>query len=255
MWREGGTVNPVDFRFLGRLEISCGDRELLKPPTLKSQSLLAYLVLHRDRPQPRERLAGMFWGDRPERKARRSLTTALWHIRRCLPDDETLLSDPHTVQFDPQAHVWLDVEAFESLAAHDDLASLESAAGLYRGDFLDGFYDDWIITLRYRLETVFCDVLARLMLTQEAVDDQEAALATALRLLDRDPLREVAHRLAMRALCRLGQRGAALEQYRRCQETVEREVSAEPMVETTELYRGSWRVASRSGSQWRRFPL
>lgn len=230
-------MNPVHFRFLGPLEISCGDRELSKPPTLKSQSLLAYLVLHRDHPQPRERLAGMFWGDRPERKARRSLTTALWHIRRCLPDEETLLSDPHTVQLDPQADLWLDVEEFESDAAQDDVAHLESAASLYRGDFLDGFYDDWIITVRYRLETLFCDVLTRLMLAQEAADDQEAALSTALRLLDRDPLREVAHRLAMRALCRLGQRGAALEQYRRCQETVQREVGAEPMVETTELYR------------------
>jgi ABC-type oligopeptide transport system substrate-binding subunit/DNA-binding SARP family transcriptional activator len=230
-------VPTLQLYFLGPLDIHCGDRELSKLPTLKSQSLLAYLVLHRDRPQPRERLAGMFWGDRPERKARRSLTTALWHIRRCLPDETLILSDSHTVQFDPQADVWLDVEAFESLAAHDDLARLESAAGLYRGDFLDGFYDDWIITLRYRLETVFCDVLARLMFAQEAAGDQEAALSTALRLLDRDPLREVAHRLAMRALCRLGQRGAALEQYRRCQEAVQREVSAEPMVETTELYR------------------
>jgi hypothetical protein len=28
-------------------------------------------------------LAGLFWGDRLESKARRSLATALWHIRRC----------------------------------------------------------------------------------------------------------------------------------------------------------------------------
>lgn len=42
------------------------DEALPALPTLKSQSLLAYLVWHRHRPQPRERLAGLFWGDRPE---------------------------------------------------------------------------------------------------------------------------------------------------------------------------------------------
>ncbi|RMF32139.1 MAG: hypothetical protein D6759_08895, partial [Chloroflexi bacterium] len=128
--------------FLGPLALYAEDRPLPKPPTLKSQSLLAYLVCHRDRPQPRDRLAGLFWGNRPERKARRSLATALWHIRhRCLPDPALILSDAHTVQFAPHADLWLDVDAFESLASHDDLTDLRSAAALYRGAFLEGFYD------------------------------------------------------------------------------------------------------------------
>ena len=222
--------------FLGPLDIRCGGQPLPKPATLKSQSLLAYLVVHCHQPQPRGRLAGLFWGDRPERKARRSLTTALWRIRRCLPDKECILSDPHTVQFDPQTDLWLDVEAFESHASHDDLASLQAAVALHRGDFLDGFYDDWIINERYRLETLFSETLARLMAVQKARGEHKAALATALRLLDHDPLREDAHRVAMRTYCGLGQRNAALEQYYRCREIVLEELGAEPMVETTELY-------------------
>lgn len=230
-------MTSLQLYFLGPLEIRYGDRELLKPPTLKSQSLLAYLALHRDQPQYRERLAEMFWGDRPERNARRSLTTALWHIRRAFPDPQYLLSDSQTVQFDPRTELWLDVDAFESHAAHDDLTHLQAAAALYRGDLLEGFYDDWILTTRYRLDALYCDVLTRIMLGQETAGEQEAALSAALQLLDHDPLREDAHRLAMRALCRLGQRSAALEQYRRCQENVQEEMGAEPMVETTELYR------------------
>ena len=92
----------------------------------------------------------------------------------------------------------------------DDTISLKSAVALYRGDFLDGFYDDWIINERYRLEALFSETLARLMMGQEAGGEYSAALSTALRLLRRDPLREDAHRLAMRAYCRLGQRNAAL---------------------------------------------
>jgi DNA-binding SARP family transcriptional activator len=40
----------------------------------------------------------MFWGERPERKARASLSTALWHIRHVLPDEDLILSNLHTVQ-------------------------------------------------------------------------------------------------------------------------------------------------------------
>jgi DNA-binding SARP family transcriptional activator len=229
-------VTTLRVRFLGTLDICADDQPLSKPPTLKSQSLLAYLIYHRRQPQPRERLAGLFWGDRPEPKARHSLATALWHIRRCLPREEYILSDFHTIQFDPQADLWLDVERFEFEVHSHDMARLEAAVALYQGEFLDGFYDDWIINERYRLETLFADVLARLMVAQEAGREHEAALSTALRLLGQDPLREDAHRLAMRAYCRLGQRNAALEQYCRCQQMVRQELGAEPMVETTELY-------------------
>ncbi len=221
---------------LGPFVIRHEGHPLAKPPTLKSQSLFAYLALHRRQPQPRERLAALFWGDRPERRARRSLTTALWHIRRCLPDENSLLADVHAVQFDPQADLWLDVAEFEARVACSDLSSLQAAAALYRGDFLEGFYDDWVLNERYRLETLFSEALARLMRGLEARGDHEDALAIALRLLQHDPLREDAHRLAMRALCHLGQRDAALAQYRRCQQIVAQELDAEPMTETAELH-------------------
>jgi DNA-binding SARP family transcriptional activator len=222
--------------FLGTLHLCHDDQPLPRPSTLKSQSLLAYLVLHRGRPQSRERLADLFWGDRPDHKARRSLATALWHIRRCLPAQELVLSDAQTIQFDPRLDLWLDVEAFESQATRQDLASLQSALDLYRGDFLEDFYDDWIINERHRLETVLRETLTRLMLGYETRGGHEAALTTALRLLERDPLREDAHRLAMRVYCRLGQRNAALEQYQYCCQIVQQELDTTPMIETTELY-------------------
>jgi ABC-type transport system substrate-binding protein/DNA-binding SARP family transcriptional activator len=220
---------------LGALDIQHDGQQVPKPPTLKSQSLFVYLALHRQRPQPRERLADLFWGDRPERRARRSLTTALWHIRRCLPGEDWLLADVHTAQLDPQADLWLDVAEFEALVARPELSCLQAAVALYRGDFLDGFYDDWVLDERYRLETMYSAALARLMAGLEAVGDPSNALAGALRLLRHDPLREDAHRLAMRAYCRLGQRYAALEQYRRCQQIVQQELGSEPMAETAEL--------------------
>ena len=199
----------------------------------------------------RSRLAGLFWGDRPERKARRSLATALWHIRRYLPQENLLLSDTTTVQMNPDSDLWLDVEEFETQASSSQAPNLQSVLTLYRGDFLDGFYDDWIISERYRLEVLFLDTLARLMRWQETAGEHHAALATALRLLERDALREDAHRLTMRVYCHLGQRNAALEQYRRCRDIVFEELGAEPIAETTDLYQAEKkyrRIFNHSGT-------
>ena len=235
----------LQVRFLGTFDIRCGDQRLPSPPTLKSQSLLAYLICHRRQPTSRERLAELFWGDRPDVKARHSLATALWQIRRCLSAGESvligpediILSDSRAAQFDPRTELWLDTEAFESLIARHEVAALESAVALYQGDFLDGFYDDWIINERYRLQMLFHSALAQLMIGQEGNGDIEDALQTALRLLRDDPLREDAHRLVMRAYCHLGQRNTALDQYRRCRALVQADLSAEPTLETKELHR------------------
>ena len=221
---------------LGAFELRYDDQPLPKPSTLKSQSLLAYLATHRQQPQSRERLANLFWGDQLERKARSSLSTALWHIRRCFPDEEPILSDPHSVQFDPACDLWLDFEAFESYVTAEDMASLEAGLALYRGEFMEGFYDDWILTYRYRLESLFSEALARRMTGLEAGGEYEGALAAALKLADHDPLREDAHGVAMRAYYRLGQRSAALKQYGRCQAILEEELGIEPGSSTTEMY-------------------
>ena len=238
----------LTIHLFGTLDLHAGERVLLKPPTLKSQSLLAYLLVHRRQPHPRERLADMFWGERPPEKAHHSLATAIWHIRRFLGDG-FLLGDQGHVQVDPHAPLWLDAEAFAAGAVAKDLARLQEAVDLYRGDFLDGFYDDWVITERYRLEALYTAALAQLMAGREAQEEHEAALAAALRLLACDPLREDAHRLAMRAYCQLGQRSAALDQYRRCQEVLHQELGAAPAPETAALAETirAGRLATASG--------
>jgi ABC-type oligopeptide transport system substrate-binding subunit/DNA-binding SARP family transcriptional activator/tetratricopeptide (TPR) repeat protein len=232
----GAELLALRVYLLGPLDLRVGDRRLPKPPTAKSQSLLAYLICHRRSPQSRDLLAGLFWGDRSERKARRSLTTALWHIRRCLPGDQLMLSDVQTVQISPTASLWLDVTHFEAALARPDLASLEAAVTLYRGDFMEAFYDDWVLNERYRLETLYTEALAHLMASLEEQRDHTRALTIARRLLLHDPLREDAHRLAMRTLCRLGQRNAALDHYRSCRQLITRELGVEPMPETSALY-------------------
>jgi len=155
-------------------------------------------------------------GDRPDEKARRSLSTAVWQICHCLPDKEYILSNLNTIQFDPRAPLSFDVDEFEALVSRTDVSGLHAAIALYRGEFLTGSYEDWIIHERYRLENLYLDALARLMATYEAQSEFKLALETSLQLLSYDALREDAHQTAMRIYCRLGKRNAALEQYQHC---------------------------------------
>ena len=233
----------LQVRCLGRLEFLYKDevhssiRLLSNPPTLKSQSLLAYLIIHRSQPHSRNILIDMFWGDRSEKKARRSLSTALWQIRRCFTNQDLILGTTQSVQFSFQGTIQLDIEDFESHAAQANRADLKTAVQLYKSDFLQDFYDDWIVNERYRLQSLFIETLAKLMTLHEGVGDHNDALHAAQELLRFDALREDAHRLLMRTYCALGQRNTALEQYRSCQKVLKDELDVDPTPETSSLFR------------------
>jgi DNA-binding SARP family transcriptional activator len=211
--------------------------------TQKATSLLAYLVTRRGREHPRESLAELFWPDRPATNARRSLHTALWHIRRALqqagldPDDFLTAGELAIAWHAPPARFWLDVDEFEACSAAAEPAALQHAVDLYRGGFLDGHYDDWCVQERERLEVRLLDTLARLADAALAEARFAEALLHARHSLQIDPLREDAQRAAMFALYQLGQRAAALDQFAACRERLQAELGIEPSAETRALQR------------------
>src|SRR5204862_85476 len=89
----------------------------LPPPrrAARAESLLAYLVLHRDAPQPRQRLAFLLWPDSTEPQARTNLRHLLHTLRRTLPSLVRFLDvTPRALQWRTDAPLWLDVAAFEA---------------------------------------------------------------------------------------------------------------------------------------------
>ena len=74
------------------------------------QSLLAYLLIHRDTPQTRQHLAYLLWPDSTEAQARTNLRRELHHLRHALPDaDRFLHVDAKFLQWRPDAPFRLDV--------------------------------------------------------------------------------------------------------------------------------------------------
>ena len=234
-------------RLFGPFELVWGDETLTIPFPPKARSLLAYLIVHHGRSFPRDLLAGTFWPDRPDHRARRALSHTLWQIRRTLgPAADRLVAERDTVTFVLHPDDWLDVAEFESKmqeagcrdrADISCLLPLASCIRLYRADFLEDIYDDWALLERERLRELYLRALERLITLHKQQGDYEQALTCAQRLAAADPLRESAHRELMRLYHLLGRDQAALEQYATLCQLLEDELGLEPTAATTALCR------------------
>jgi DNA-binding SARP family transcriptional activator len=233
----------LEARLFGSLDLRLGDVPLPPLGSARAESLLAYLLLHRDAPQPRQRLAFLLWPDSTERQAQTNLRHVLHTLRRALPEaDRFVEATPRTLGWRAGAPLRLDVASFEEAlgraasAPETALAALEEAAGLYTGDLLEGSYDDWVLERREHLRQLHLEALERLARLYEERGDPGRAVPHAERLLRQDPLREETYRLLMRLHDARGDRARALRVYHACTATLERELGVQPSAATREVY-------------------
>jgi DNA-binding SARP family transcriptional activator/predicted ATPase len=198
------------------------------------QSLLAYLVLHRDTPQARQWLAALLWPNAPDSQARTNLRKTILFLRQALPETDVFLKcDGTLLQWRVDAPFTSDVTDFESALA---AGAFEKAAALYTGDFLPGMYDEWIQPERERLFQIYQQTLEHLIRQKEDAGDYTAALNFAQQLLHNDPLREEVHRHVMRLYDLKGDRAAALYAYQQCAALLQRELNVAPSPATRQVY-------------------
>jgi len=216
------------------------------------RGLFAYLILFRERIHAREALAGLFWGESTENRASSSLSTALWRLRKILEPDGIprgtyLLSTPTgEMGFNPESSHWLDVAELERSAARilvkpyqalraGEVGGLERALELYTGDLLEGFYEDWALSVRERIRSLYVKSQAYLLGYHRYEGNYDKALVCGHHILNMDPLREEIHREMMRLYMECGRRAQALRQYKSCCQILETELGVSPMEETQAL--------------------
>ena len=217
------------------------------------KGLLGYLALFSKRIHSREVLAGIFWGDSSEDRARSCLSTTLWRLRKVLepsplPTGAYLVTTPTgEIGFNRESDYWIDVEDFESKVRTflaepceslraDAIRQVENALNLYKGELLEGFYDEWALRERERIRALFVKCQIHLLHHYRHRHAWEKGLVCAQNILNLDPLREEIHREMMRLYYHNGQRALALRQYATCREILATELSIAPMEETQFLY-------------------
>ena len=222
-----------------------GDLLTLRRNSIKARAILYYLAATGTL-QPRDRLAGLFWSDWPEAKARAYLRGEL-HLLSDLKDDYLIDTDGRLGLASSRCTVDLRQLQQVAQAAAPTVDELYAASRLYTGPLLDGIdslleessplFMDWLQAQREQVERQAHQLFYRFAVAcADEVRLLSAGIDACNTLLDREPEREEIHRLKMQLLALDGQRAAALKQYDVCASALMDELGVPISAETNALY-------------------
>lgn len=236
------TSTPVTLRLFGSFALSVGQASV-KLATRKAELLLAYLVLAHPRPVSRNRLLTVLWPEADEARARSNLSTTLWRIQKALAESSVrVVSRRGWLSVDTDG-LSADVMEFRELVERKSLdpsrrlADLERAVALYNGDLLDDVDEEWCEADRTHLRLGYLGILKELLLLYKGLALYDKAIQLGRRIVALDPLDEGAHRELILLYHLIGDRSAALAQYRTINNTLQSELGISPEEQTLQLWR------------------
>src|SRR2546429_6282649 len=132
---------------LGEQAITDGQGGSVRGRSARAVVLVAYLVTHAGAPQPRQRIAGLFWPESTDAQALTNLRRELHHLRQVLGDERSLVVTSRDLCWRDTPTCRVDVRVFDiernaaltAAAAGDDdgiLVHAAAAIGQYRGGLL-----------------------------------------------------------------------------------------------------------------------
>jgi DNA-binding SARP family transcriptional activator len=222
---------PLALRLLGPIELTVGGRRVVLPRSKKTRALLAYLAAT-GRPHRRDRLCALLWDvtDDP----RGALRWSLSRLRQVLSAEAE-----HIVSGRDEVALSTDGMAVDSAAlarlhqrglAAAETPTLERAAALYRGEFLEGLelsdfldFSAWCIEQREQARRRHVELLAELVARQR--ETPERALPFARQRVQVDVFDLEAHRVLLRLLLDCGHAAEAQQRFEQAQRLF-RQVSA-----------------------------
>jgi len=237
---EGPVTGRWRIELFGGLRAREGDRVVTHFETRKISALLACLALHAPRSQAREVLAEKLWPEEDWGATRNRLRHALSSLRKELepqgaPDGGVLVASRTDVCLNPAA-ITTDVAEFsaalvrgaQAADAAEQIRCLRLATDLYTGDFLPGFYEDWVVAERERFSRAYLGALVALAGMLAASGDSLGAIEVVRRAVAADPVREDARCDLMRYLVAAGRASEAVREYRALERVLAEELGATP---------------------------
>lgn len=211
---------------LGGFSLLVGDDVM--PLARSPQRLLALLAL-RGVALHREHAAGLLWSDSTEARAYGSLRSTLWKLRATGFMMVGIRGD--SLELSPDVDV--DVRQVTTLAraviagwfGEEAVTLLEPR---FSGELLPGWHDEWVLPERERHRQLSLHALESLCEYLTAAGRYGAAALAGLAAIDREPLRESAHRALMKVHLAEGNAGEAIRRYRHYEEMAARELGVGP---------------------------
>ncbi len=206
----------------------------------KSIALLAYLAVT-GRRVSRSELASLFWPEIGHSNGLAALRTVLAEIKSALGSQ--IVSITRDLIYLIEENVTCDVIRFrEALSSSSSTAELKATETLWGGRFLHGFelsrciqFEDWRYLEDQNLQKEYKRLLKRISVNLRSENLFEEALLYSRKSLPLDAYDEETHREIMSLYAALGNRDAALRQYKICEKLLEGELGFPPDEETQAL--------------------
>ncbi|HEU4946152.1 MAG TPA: bacterial transcriptional activator domain-containing protein [Kribbella sp.] len=203
------------------------------------QHLIAFLALNGR--CPRTHAAATLWPDHTDHVAANRLRAVLWRLRHRHAGLPPLL-EITDFSLALASDVVVDVHRLRTAADRLIRGTGEpdeqtAAAVLDSAELLPGWYDDWVLAARERLQHLrlgALDALAAIRRTQQRRHEALQAARAATRI---EPLHESAHRTIARTHLDNGDIVEAVEHYERFQAMLECELGLPPSQQFTDLIR------------------
>jgi TolB-like protein len=228
--------NPsARIRLLGGFEIFDLDGVQIRIIGRRARGLMAMLCLEGRGGLLRDRICGVFWGDRPEDQARASLRQCLFELRSALGSraDDILEVGRERVAIRPGS-LLTDIDALRAdlHSAREDalpgIASRLSSGPLLEGVELPGPFQEWIDQMRGAWEVGLLHDLTRRLETLESAGRWDAVRLLSEAYLGRDPLQESVAAAAIRADFASGRPSAAQRRYLAIKQALSEQLGVAP---------------------------
>lgn len=226
-------VSAYKIRLLGSAQVT-KDEEQIVFSYGKVNALVYYLFVHKN--VSRDEIAGLLWADEGEAVAKKNLRNAIYKAKSALGEDIILSPKKSVLVLNPDKEIDLDVDEYMK-------ADAQRAIGLYRGEFLQGFYvknaklfEEWMMKTRYRMKKKYIDSLNICM--EKALKDKDTQKAEdyAKSLIQIDEFDENPYRVLMNLYRERGNYAKVLECYHTLADLLDRELGIKPDELTKQIF-------------------
>ncbi|HEV2881570.1 MAG TPA: BTAD domain-containing putative transcriptional regulator [Pyrinomonadaceae bacterium] len=221
--------------------------------TKRARDILCFIASRRHRRASKDTIIDTFWGEADFDAVEKNFHPTVSHIRKALNSNQPvkqnfLLYRDSDYLLNQEFSYRIDTEEFDRLVAEAEAAKrageqaryiscYENALAIYRGDFMQGSYDDWVEEQRSYYREQHLRMLEVLTVTAQKNEEWPRSLQLAQQILGNDQFREDVHCMIMRAHAALGNRAAVKEQYEHLRRVLRKELGVEPAAETQKIFK------------------
>lgn len=221
--------------------------------TRRSRDIFCCVATAKHRRVAKDILIDIFWEDEDPGAVEKNFHPTISLIRKALNSRQPfkqnfLIFRDGAYQLNPDLSFSIDTEEFELAVAEAEKAkrekdteklrgSLERANALYRGEFLEGSYDNWAHERRQFYREQHLRMIGALAKLSFAEKSWASVIKLCGQILSADPFREDVHRLMMKTFAAQGKSAAVKKHFDEMSNLMKTELGIEPAAETRKIYK------------------